>query len=93
MTRIRRLRLAVPIALLSVSSLGAGCATTAPPTQRIDVPVYVPCVKKQVEKPEFEFDKLSVGSGDGQKILALARDWVRGRKYEADLRAALGGCI
>lgn len=73
----------------------AGCAgVPAPATQRVDVPVPVPCVKASdlPERPVYEFDKLSADASDGVKVLALAKDWLRGRKYEEGLEAVIAGC-
>lgn len=70
----------------------AGCAGPVPMTQRVDVPVYVPCVKERPQRPVFEFDKLDAGVSDGRKVVALARDWARGRKYEGELEAVVAGC-
>lgn len=71
----------------------AGCGTAPPPTQTVDVPVHTPCVKDVPARPEYEFDKLPVDSPAGAKVLALARDWLRGRKYEEGLFVALSGCL
>ena len=71
----------------------AGCGTAPPITQQVDVPVYVPCVKAAPTRPEFEFGKLPLDATDGEKILALARDWPRGRVYEGKLEAAIAGCL
>jgi len=70
----------------------AGCATQAPAPQIVDVPVSVPCVDKVPARPEFEFAKLTPAATDGDKVLALARDWPLGRKYEGDLEAVIAGC-
>jgi hypothetical protein len=71
----------------------AGCASAPRPvTQTVDVPVYVPCVRAAPLRPEFEFDKLPLAAPDGEKVLALARDWPRGRKYEGELEAVIAGC-
>lgn len=70
----------------------AGCGTAQPATQIVEVPVHTPCVKDVPPAPAYEFDKLPVDASDGAKVLALARDWVRGRKYEGELHAALEGC-
>lgn len=70
-----------------------GCASAPRPvTQQVDIPVFTPCVKKEIPKPAFEFDKLPATAADGDKILALVRDWPRGRKYEGELEAAIAGC-
>lgn len=79
------------LAILSV--LLAGCASTPPALQRVEVPVMVPCVGDVPQRPEYEFDRLSASATDGEIILALARDWTRGRKYESGLEAAIAGCL
>jgi len=75
-----------------VSILLTGCATRAPAPQIVKVPVSVPCVGTVPARPEFEFAKLTPAATDGDKVLALARDWPRGRKYEGDLEAVIAGC-
>jgi hypothetical protein len=74
------------------AALLSGCGAAPPITQQVDVPVYTPCVKAAPARPEFEFDKLSLDAADGDKVLALARDWPRGRKYEGELEAVIVGC-
>ena len=73
--------------------LVVGCGTAPPATQIVNVPVYTPCVTDMPARPDYEFGKLSLIAADGDKILALARDWPRGRAYEGKLEAALAGCI
>lgn len=73
--------------------LAQGCGTAPPATQIIEVPVYTPCVKDMPPAPAFEFDKLPLDAPDGAKVLALARDWPRGRTYEGKLEAAIAGCL
>jgi hypothetical protein len=82
-------------AILIMAALLAGCGTAPPATQIVEVPVNVPCVKEAdvPAAPLYEFDRLQPGAADGEKILALARDWPRGRKYESQLRAAIEGCL
>ena len=65
-------------------TLGAGCASAPPaPPQIVEKPVYVPCVTgAPIVRPEFEFSKLGAAASDGDKILALARDWPRGRRMK-----------
>ena len=65
----------------------AGCGTAPPATQIVEVPVYAPCVKDVPVSPVYEFDKLPLDAPAGDKVLALARDWLRGRKYEGALEA------
>lgn len=85
-------RLSALVVLICGSLMGAGCATSPPIARPVDVPVYVSCVKRQPERPAFDFESLPANASDGQKILALARDWARGRKYENDLEAVVSGC-
>lgn len=70
----------------------AGCGTTPQATQIVEVPVYTPCVKDAPARPVYEFDKLPLDAPAGEKVLALARDWTRGRKYEGELESELAGC-
>ncbi|MYM81071.1 hypothetical protein GTP44_03735 [Duganella sp. FT50W] len=74
----------------------AGCAATpAPVTQRVDVPVPVFCVKPGdvPARPDYAVEKLAPSASDGEKVLALARDWPQGRKYEEALEAIVAGCL
>lgn len=71
----------------------AGCSTAPPATQTVYVPVHTPCVKDVPAAPVYEFDKLPIDATDGEKILALARDWPRGRKYEGEIEAVVAGCL
>lgn len=70
----------------------AGCSSAPPALQRVEVPVMVPCVGDVPQQPEYEFDQSPASATDGEIILALARDWTRGRAYEARLEAAIVGC-
>jgi hypothetical protein len=71
----------------------AGCAgTPRPATQIVEVPVFTPCVKTVPARPDYEFAKLSLDAADGEKVLALARDWPRAMKYGGDLEAVIAGC-
>lgn len=78
--------------MMILALLLAGCASAPPVTQTVEVPVYTPCVKAVPVRPDYEFGKLGPAATDGEKVLALARDWPRGRKYEGLLEAALAGC-
>lgn len=77
--------------ILLVALLG-GCAGAPPATVEVKVPVYVSCVTSVPARPEYEFARLTPVASDGEKVLALARDWPRGRKYEGDLEAVIDGC-
>ena len=70
----------------------AGCGTAPQATQTVYLPVHTPCVKDVPAAPVYEFDKLPVDAPAGEKVLALARDWLAGRKYEGALEAILARC-
>ncbi|OYO30213.1 hypothetical protein [Janthinobacterium sp. PC23-8] len=80
----------IPKIILTV--LLTGCASAPPAAQRVEIPVFTPCVKAVPQHPDYEFDKLPATAIDGEVILALARDWLRGRKYEGALAALVEGC-
>lgn len=80
------------IAILLGAVLLAGCGTAPPAKQTVYVPVHTPCVKDVPVVPVYEFDKLLADASDGEKVLALARDWPVGRKYERLLEAVIVGC-
>lgn len=70
----------------------AGCANVPPAPQLVEVPVFASCVKSMPQRPAYEFDQLAPAATDGEIVLALARDWPRGRKYEGELEAIVKGC-
>nr|WP_314607320.1 hypothetical protein [uncultured Janthinobacterium sp.] len=76
--------------VMLLAGCGCGCATRAP--QRVEVPVFTPCVEMVPKRPAYEFDQLAPAAADGEIVLALARDWPRGRKYEGELEAIIAGC-
>lgn len=78
--------------LAGLAALLAGCASAPPAPQIVQVPVYAPCVTTPPQRPAYEFDKLAPTATDGEIVLALVRDWPRGRTYEAKLEAAIEGC-
>ena len=69
---------------------GCGSAPLAP--QRVEIPVFTSCLKVVPQHPVYEFDRLTPVATDGEIVMALARDWPRGRKYEGELEAILAGC-
>ena len=77
---------------ISCAVLLAGCASAPPAPVRVEVPVMVPCIGEVPERPAYEFEKLPSTATDGEIVLALARDWPRGRKYEGELEAVIAGC-
>ena len=80
--------LAVILGMLAL----AGCSTAPPAPVRAEVPVMVPCIGEVPPRPAYEFDRLPATATDGEIVLALARDWTRGRKYDAELEAVIAGC-
>jgi len=76
----------------AICAMSGGCATKPLATQEVKVPVHAPCVGAVPAAPAYEFDKLTPSASDGEKVLALARDWPRGRKYEGELEAVVAGC-
>ena len=70
----------------------AGCGSAPQAPQRVEVPVFTSCVQTVPQRPTYEFDKLPSVATDGEIILALARDWPRGRKYEVELEVIIAGC-
>ena len=74
------------------AAMMAGCGTAPPAPVRVDVPVMVPCIGVVPARPAYEFDQLPATATDGEIILALARDWLLGRRYEGNLEAAIAGC-
>ncbi|WP_215407769.1 hypothetical protein [Janthinobacterium sp. JC611] len=81
----------IPKIILTV--LLVGCTSVPPAPQRVEVPVFTACVKTGPKRPNYEFDQLAPVAADGEIVLALARDWQRGRKYEVELEAVIAGCI
>ena len=73
--------------------LASGASAPPPATQTVQVPVAVPCVTAAPARPVFEFDQLPATASDGDKVLALVRDWARYRKYTGELEARLAGCL
>ena len=70
----------------------AGCGSAPLAPQRVEVPVFTPCVKVVPKRPAYEFDQLAPAAADGEIVLALVRDWPRGRKFEEQLLAVIDGC-
>ena len=52
----------------------------------------VPCIGETPARPGCEINKLLITATNGEVVLALARDWPRGRKYEEELEAIISGC-
>lgn len=92
MTTAGRLWMSYFLLLVLVALALTGCASTAPVVTEVKVPVRVECIKEVPVRPTYETEALQKEATDGQKILALVRDWARSRKYEGSLEAAVEGC-
>jgi len=80
------------LALVFAAGLLAGCGSAPLAPQLVEIPVFTPCVKAVPQRPVYEFDRLAPMARDGEIVLALARDWPRGRAYEAQLEVVIAGC-
>ena len=80
------------LAISAMAVLLAGCGSAPPAPQRVEMPVFTPCVNVVPQRPAYEFDQLTPAATDGEIVLALARDWPRGRRYEGELEAVIAGC-
>lgn len=81
------------LASLAAVVLLAGCATTRPAVQQVEIPIFTSCVKSAPPRPRYEFDQLTPSATGGEIVLALAGDWLRGRAYEQKLEAIVIGCL
>ena len=74
----------------------AGCATTEPVikvvTQRVEVPVPVPCKEEAPPVPDYCFVKLTPESDIFDKTLCLLSDRERSLGYEIELLAKFNAC-
>ena len=89
-----RLFIILPIVLLS------GCALFSKPqpgievqTQRVEIPISIPCKAQVPTKPNFNFDKLTTDKDIFVKDQALLADRELHLGYEAELLGALTSCI
>jgi hypothetical protein len=77
-----------------------GCTTALPPVVRVEIPVSVPCVIAQIDKPSFAVDALPVDPPAGMKrsdfvwlqMNALRADRIQRQAYEKILEAAIQAC-
>lgn len=80
----------LPLFLLS------GCFETIPTvkvvTQKVEVPVPVPCKEELPSKPDFNFDKLTEEQDLHDKAKALLADRQLHLGYETELVAKLKAC-
>lgn len=71
----------------------AGCSTVPPVPEVVRVPVPVPCLERAPERPELLTDAQLAELGDYRLVLELARDRRIRQAYEAELEAAVAGCV
>ncbi|MEG2031079.1 MAG: hypothetical protein RR376_10570 [Janthinobacterium sp.] len=81
------------LASSAMAVLLVGCAGAPQVLQRVEAPVMISCVGEVPPHPAYEFGTLAPAATDGDIVLALARDWPRGRAYEAKLEAIIAGCL
>lgn len=73
----------------------SGCASTPQivvRTERVEVPVQVPCRTPAVERPKWAVDALPAGAGLFDRVRAMAVELEQRRAYEARLEAATSAC-
>ena len=70
----------------------AGCGSTVVRTERVEVPVPVPCVVPVIERPAWAMDALPVDAGLYETVRAALVEIEQRRAYEARLEAAVAGC-
>jgi len=75
----------------------AGCATPAPvidvKTQKVEVPVEVPCKVTVPPAPDYNFNKSKPTDSVFDKTKALLADRDLSLGYQAQLLAALNSCV
>lgn len=79
--------------IVAVTILVAGCASTRP-TQTVNVPVPVSCVKpgSVPSSPVSVFESISDTSNRFEQVRALLIDRESAKGYEAKLEAIVHGC-
>lgn len=82
------MRLAALIVLLL-----AGCAAPAPRVEVVRVPVPVPCLDRAPERPTFLTDEAFATLPLGTFVTELWADRRDRQAYEAELEAAVAGCV
>lgn len=78
--------------ILFISLMLTGCVSSAPITQRVDVPVAVSCVKRDQIPQRPQYEPYDSNAADGDVLLAVSRNWFKSRPYEAKLEAIANGC-
>lgn len=82
--------------IIVLALLISACSTTDKPvvyeTIKVNVPVPVECKTPMPEKPQYNFDQLSVDQTIYEKVRALLADRLLYLAYQAELEAALKSC-
>ena len=75
-------------------TLMCACTSNRPATQDVNKIVSIPCLKSNdvPTRPAYESYTTAATASDGDKVLAITRDWARSRPYEARLEAIIKGC-
>jgi len=83
------------IALIATATL-VGCATDQPViktvTQKVEIPVAIPCKTPTPPAPDFCFNKLTSQDDIFTDTKCLLSDRYKSQSYETDLKAALESC-
>jgi len=77
--------------IASVMLLLVGCAT--PRVQEVRVRVPIPCIEQAPQRPSLMADAELRALDDYGLVIALARDRRIRQAYQAELEAALAGCM
>lgn len=78
--------------IFAMAIILAGCMTTQPKPQSVEVQVRVPCIKNAPTKPVYLTGK---GEYPGGKAAAqiLAKDFENAEQYGNEWEAAAAGCL
>lgn len=71
----------------------AGCAAPVPRVEVVRVPVPVPCLDRAPERPTFLTDEAFAALPLGTFVTELWADRRARQAYEAQLEAAIAGCV
>lgn len=82
------------VACVALLAVMAGCAgaPVAVRTERVEVPVPVPCRTPEISRPVWALDALQKGAGLFQRVQAAFVEIEQRRAYEARLEAAVKSC-
>lgn len=83
---------AARLALLAVSLAGCAGAPVVVKTERVEVPVPVPCRTPEISRPAWALDTLPKGASLFKRVQAAFVEIEQRRAYEARLEAAVKAC-